>query len=133
MRKKLQDKVFEASYYIELLISALIIIVIGVEIVKMISEITNFGHLWNDTSAISEFMNRALTLVVGVEFIKMLCKHSATAVIEVLLFATARHMVVEQMNMIETVIGVAAIAALFATRKYLLTKADIEHKTDSLE
>ena len=57
----------------------------------------------------------------GVEFIKMLCRHSVQNVVEVLLFATARQMVVEHLETWQTLIGVAAIAILFAIRKYLMT------------
>lgn len=44
----------------------------------------------------------------------MLCRHSAQTVVEVLLFATARQMVVEHMDPMQTLIGVIAIAILFA-------------------
>lgn len=39
------------------------------------------------------------------------------------MFAIARQMVVEHLNMVETLIGVVAIAVIFAIRKYLLLKA----------
>ena len=51
----------------------------------------------------------------------MLCRHSVQNVVEVLLFATARQMVVEHLETWQTLIGVAAIAILFAIRKYLMT------------
>ena len=69
----------------------------------------------------TEFLANALSLVVGVEFVKMLCRHSAQTVVEVLLFATARQMVVEHMDPVQTLIGVIAIAILFAIRKFLHT------------
>ena len=76
----------------------------------------------------TEFLSHALSLVVGVEFVKMLCRHSAQTVVEVLLFATARQMVVEHLEPLQTLIGVVAIAILFAIRKYLMTdKDDMEH------
>ena len=63
-------------------------------------------------------------LVVGVEFVKMLCRHSAQTVVEVLMFATARQMVVEHLRTWETLIGVIAIGILFAIRKFLMTEVD---------
>lgn len=59
--------------------------------------------------------------MVGVEFVKMLCLHSTQAVVEVLMFAAVRQMVVEHMEPMQTLIGVIAIAVLFAIRKYLMT------------
>lgn len=58
----------------------------------------------------------------------MLCRHSAQTVVEVLMFATARQMVVEHMDPIQTLIGVLAIAILFAIRKFLMTEdTDMAH------
>ena len=54
----------------------------------------------------------------------MLCRHSAQTVVEVLMFATARQMVVEHMKPSQTLIGVIAIAILFAIRKFLMTEDD---------
>lgn len=45
-------------------------------------------------------------------------------IIEVLLFATARQMIVFHLSAVDTLIGVAAIAGLFATRKYLFCAFD---------
>lgn len=68
------------------------------------------------------FLGDALTLLIGVEFVKMLAKHTAENLLEVLMFAIARQMVVEHLNMTETLIGVVAIAVIFSIRKFLLLK-----------
>ena len=85
--------------------------------------------IWDmDISFFTKFLANALSLVVGVEFVKMLCRHSAQTVVEVLMFATARQMVVEHMEPIQTLIGVLAIAILFAIRKFLMTEdTDMAH------
>lgn len=54
----------------------------------------------------------------------MLCQHSAQTVVEVLMFATARQMVVEHLGPNETLLGVISIAILFGIRKYLMTDND---------
>ena len=77
-----------------------------------------------DTGFFTSFLSQALSLVVGVEFVKMLCRHSAQTVVEVLLFATARQMVVEHLDPVQTLIGIIGIAILFAVRKYLMTDSD---------
>ena len=77
-----------------------------------------------DIDFFTTFLANALSLVVGVEFVKMLCRHSAQTVVEVLMFATARQMVVEHMKPSQTLIGVIAIAILFAIRKFLMTEDD---------
>ena len=52
----------------------------------------------------------------------MLARHTAENLLEVLMFAIARQMVVEHLNMFETLIGVIALGTIFAIRKYLLMK-----------
>ena len=53
----------------------------------------------------------------------MLCKHTPETVVEVLMFATARQMVVEHLLTWETLIGILGIGVLFAIRKYLFLSA----------
>lgn len=65
-----------------------------------------------------------MTLAVGVEFIKMLCKQSPSTVIEVLLVAIARQLIVEHGSSMDYLIGIASVAILFAVRKYLFTQFD---------
>ena len=60
-----------------------------------------------------------LLLAIGIEFVKMLCTHTPETIIEILLFAISRQMIVEHLSATETILGVGAIAGLFAVRKYL--------------
>jgi phosphate starvation-inducible membrane PsiE len=50
----------------------------------------------------------------------MLCKHTPETVIDVLLFAIARQIVVYHDAPIDMLIGVVAIVGLFAAKKYLI-------------
>ena len=76
----------------------------------------------NQSFQLDAILEKALTLVVGVEFVKMLAKHTAENLLEVLMFAIARQMIVEHLNMIDTLIGIISIAIIFFIRKYLLLK-----------
>ena len=121
IRKRFNEIIYNTARYTEIILSVVILIVIALAGISMIHDITRIS-LWDmDIDFFTEFLSNALSLVVGVEFIKMLCRHSAQNVVEVLLFATARQMVVEHLETWQTLIGVAAIAILFAIRKYLMT------------
>ena len=74
-------------------------------------------------SQFNGFLGNILTLIIGVEFVKMLAKHTAENLLEVLMFAIARQMIVEHLDMIDTLIGIISIAIIFAVRKYLLLKS----------
>jgi len=59
-------------------------------------------------------------LVIGIEFTKMLIKHTPETVLDVLLFVIARHMVVLGDSNYNILLGVVAISGIFATKKYLV-------------
>ena len=124
IRKRFNDAVYNIARYTEIALSVVILVVIALAGVNLIHNLTEIS-VWNmDIDFFTEFLSNALSLVVGVEFIKVLCRHSAQNVVEVLLFATARQMVVEHLQTWQTLVGVAAIAMLFAIRKFLMTGED---------
>ena len=131
---RLNGWIYSFARYAEVALSIIILVVIVVVGIRLVMSVTDVSFSDMDMDFFTEFLAHALALVVGVEFVRMLCRHSAQTVVDVLLFATARQMVVEHLNTLETLIGVVAIAVLFAVRKYLLTdKGDSEipaQKTD---
>lgn len=128
MRKFLQKGVFELCYYLELVISAILVVIIIALSFKLMTSAMNTTALAQD-DALTVFLGKAMTLAVGVEFVKMLCKHTPATVIEVLLFAIARQMIIGHGTAVDTVLGVAAIAGLFAVRKFLFHSFDETEKT----
>ena len=63
-------------------------------------------------------------LVMGVEFVKLLALHTADAVVDVLLFTIVRQMIVSHTDAVETLLGVAAVAGIFAVKKFLQTREE---------
>ena len=120
IRKHFNELIYNTARYTEIALSIVIIIVIALSGLRLILTTAGTSIMDMDTS----FLSQALSLVVGVEFVKMLCRHSAQTVVEVLLFATARQMVVEHLDPVQTLIGIIGIAILFAVRKYLMTDSD---------
>ena len=135
IRKHFNVIIYNISRYVEIALSIVILVVIALAGVRLIMEIAGTSVSSMDTEFFTSFLSQALSLVVGVEFVKMLCQHSAQTVVEVLMFATARQMVVEHLGSVETLIGVLSIAVLFAIRKYLMTDNDDmnsrKHKEES--
>lgn len=128
VRKRFNEWIYNVARYTEIVLSIVILIVIALAGIRLIFTITEMPILDMDIDFFTTFLANALSLVVGVEFVKMLCKHSAQTVVEVLMFATARQMVVEHMKTTQTLIGVIAIAILFAIRKFLMTEdSDMAH------
>lgn len=122
MKRKLNEIIYTISRYTEIVLSAIMLLVIITLIVPMLYNFLRIPLLDITPGQFTEFLGNALTLLIGVEFVKMLAKHTAENLLEVLMFAIARQMVVEHLNMSETLIGVVAIGIIFAIRKYLLLK-----------
>ena len=122
MKRRLNEIIYTISRYTEIVLSAVMLLVIITLIIPMIYNFVSIPLLDITPEQFTQFLGNALTLLIGVEFVKMLAKHTAENLLEVLMFAIARQMVVEHLNMTETLIGVIAIAIIFTVRKYLLLK-----------
>ena len=126
MKQFLRKTMKNIATYVELVLSAFLVFVIAILIIKLVGQC--FFDIWHDKLELEYYMEYAMSLAIGVEFVKMLCRHSPQTVVEVLMFATARQMVVEHMAPTQTLIGVIAIAVLFAIRKFLMTEdSDMSH------
>ncbi|MGT2926555.1 hypothetical protein [Streptococcus cuniculipharyngis] len=125
MRKFLQTMLYELSFYVEIVISMILVLALLALTARLM---VGALDIWSSTQTIEDylqtFLTQAMTIAVGVELIKMLCKHTSGTIVEVLLFAVARQIVVSHGSAIDTLLGVIAIAILFATRKYLFTSFD---------
>lgn len=126
IKKKILSKLYGISYYLEMFISLLLIVVIIFLSVKLVINIFDINFMLSNEDVFTYFMENAMSLAVGVELIKMLCKHSASTVVEVLLFAIARQIIVSHSSVMNMVAGVLCIVALLATRKFLFLADDKE-------
>ena len=98
-----------------------IIVALGfiASVYPLVRELPLLASISTGTEEYRHFLENALDLVIGIEFIKMLIKHTPGSVIEVLLFALSRHMVLEGGNAFENLLTVCAIAVIFAIRRFL--------------
>lgn len=67
------------------------------------------------------FLAHTLLLVVGLELSLMLISHTPGKVLEVVLYAIARKMLISSANMTDILFGVIALALVFFIDKYLHT------------
>ncbi len=132
MRKKLQDKMFEVSYLIELFISLLVGVAVLVLSVKTVVDLCQTSFLQQGVDSLVVVLDKAITLAIGAELIKMLCKHTPETIIEVLAFALARQLIVGHAAPLDNLLTVTAIAILFAIRRFLLNRHDMVETPDGL-
>lgn len=125
MRKYLQDIETEVSHYLEMVLSFILMVAMVFFAFSLISELLGFLSSKIDNDRLFEVvLSRAMSLAVGVELIKMLSKPSPGTVIEVLLFALTRQLIVDHPSISDFLLGIIAVAVLFAIRRYLFIQFD---------
>ena len=117
MKMTLQTIMQKMTSYVELVLSAFLLLVVVALSVRLIAQ--SVPQVWSQQIDVMYYLESAMTLAIGIEFVKMLCTHTSETIIEILLFAISRQMIVEHLSTTETILGVGAIAGLFAVRKYL--------------
>ena len=128
-RAELRNFIIQSSTLLEISLSGLVLIGLLISIVPLIQWMPGLFIDGNDVE-IRTFLERALDIVIGIEFIKMLAKHSPGSSLEVLLYAIARHMVIGHESDFENLLSVAAIALIFIVRKFFFVPAFGAHLPD---
>lgn len=129
MRRKIA---FMASV-LEIVISALVLVAIVIAGVRTVGEVAGIAFSSNVADDFNTVLGHALNLVIGVEFIKMLAKHTPGSAIEVLVFAIARQMVVQHTTPLENLITIVTIGLLFFIRKFLFVPSFGAHRPEEGE
>ena len=114
----LRDQVAEFASLLEVIISVLVPTGLVISSVPVAREMLS---LWQSgsTDAFQTFLGHAFNLVIGIEFIKMLAKHSPGSALEVLLYAIARQMILGHESALESFISVASIGLIFLIRRFV--------------
>ncbi|MEG0468540.1 MAG: transporter [Longicatena sp.] len=115
--KGINEKLVRVTKGLELAIAVLLIVAITVSAIYVVFYAGN--ALKEGSFQLESFMKTVLTLVVGIEFAKMLILHTPESVLEVLLYAVARQIVIYHDSALENLVGVLAVGVIFAIRKYL--------------
>ena len=94
-----------------------------VSVIPLLKEVPHLMSHSSGTAEFHEFLENTLTLVIGIEFIKMLIKHTPGSVVEVLLFAIARHAILAGGTALENLLTILSIAVIFLIRKYIFIES----------
>ena len=117
-------------HILELVIAAVSIIVLLVALGLEIYQMFTVSDYFSD---IHHFLHNILTLVVGLEFVRMLIDMTPANTLEVLIMATARHIIMNHDNHWTLLIGILCIAILFATRRFLIPRSQMTEDLVELE
>lgn len=111
-------------YIIERIIAVLTIVVLlcalGLEVYTMITTGVDY---FND---VEHLLRNLLTIVVGLEFVRMLIDTTPANILEVLTVAITRHVVLEHGDYWSNLACIACIAGLFAIRRFLVRPDELK-------
>lgn len=118
-----KKKLVKYATGLELILAFFIVVAIAIGLITIVKYlILIFQSDATETYAVfKKFLAVALLLVIGVELVLMLLSHSTSSILELVLFAIARKMLVYSETMTDLLIGTAAIAIVFLIRKFLMS------------
>ena len=130
MREKMEIVFRKILHVLEFIIALMTLFVIvgmlGLEVYKMFTMPDYFATLDN-------YLHNILTIVVGLEFVRMLIDLTPANTLEVLIVAIARHVILSHDDPLSNVACVICIAGLFATRRFLIPKKAMKVERSEVE
>ena len=117
-------------HFIERLIAAITIVVLIAALALEIYEMFSVEGYMTD---LSHFLHNVLTIVVGLEFVRMLIDTTPASILEVLTVAITRHVILSHDDPWSNLACVACIAGLFAIRRFLIRRSELKEEMVEME
>ena len=119
-----QNLILHALHIIERFIAIVTILILLAALVLEIYNVIVGGAEY--LSDVNHILHELLTIVVGMEFVRMLVDTTPANILEVLTLAITRHVILSHDDPWSNLASVACIAALFAIRRYLVRRSELK-------
>lgn len=129
MKEKCTLVISSLAFALEMIITAAMLIGTGLLCFRLICSVFRLAD-GDPFEAYENLLAYSMNLIIGVELIRMMYYHTSDMVFELLVFALARQVIIDHSSALTSLIGVCAIAVLFATRKFLFTSHVLSADTD---
>ena len=100
---------------------------LGIEVCNMFTSGTEYF------ADVEHMLHNLLTIVVGMEFVRMLIDTTPANILEVLTVAITRHVVLSHDDYWSNVACIACIAGLFAIRRFLIRRSELKEEMVEME
>ena len=107
--------------FIALITIMALLAALGLEIYEMFTEVGYFRE-------VDHLLHNLLTIVVGLEFVRMLIDTTPANILEVLTVAITRHVILSHENPWSNIASIACIAGLFAIRRFLIRRHELKEE-----
>ena len=124
---KIHNVILKMPRILEKIVAAILLVGVVYSCVQLALHVFAFSDL--DFSVyVEDILVTAFNAIIVIEFIRMLIKHSMNTIVEVLIFAIARGLVVGHEEPFAELIRIACIAILLVCRKFLFHEFDFEEE-----
>ena len=131
MHHKIVHVIQKILHILEFIISILTLVVIvamiGMEVYRMC---TVPGEYF---TSLDTYLHTILTIVVGLEFVRMLIDTTPANILEVLTVAITRHVVLSHDDPWSNLACIACIGGLFAIRRFLIPRSELKEEMVEIE
>ena len=130
MNKKMDiihNIILKMPRFLEKLVAAILLVGVTYSCIQLGIHVLSFRDLAFDVY-VEDILITAFNAIIVIEFIRMLIKHSMNTIVEVLIFAIARGLVVGHEKPLEELIRIACIATLLLCRKFLFHEFDFREE-----
>ena len=107
--------------FIALITIMALLAALGLEIYEMFTEVGYFRE-------VDHLLHNLLTIVGGLEFVRMLIDTTPANILEVLTVAITRHVILSHENPWSNIASIACIAGLFAIRRFLIRRHELKEE-----
>ena len=130
-RDRWSDHIFRRILHvIERFIAVLTILAL---LAALVMEIYTMFQDLNYFADVHNMLHNLLTIVVGLEFVRMLIDTTPANILEVLTVAITRHVILSHDDPWSNVACIACIAGLFAIRRFLIRRHELKEEMVEIE
>ena len=130
MHKKPETFIHKLLHILERIIAYVtLVVLLGMLALEFYRMFTVAGYF----DSVNTYLHNILTIVVGLEFVRMLIDLTPANTIEVLIVAIARQVIISHDDPLSNLACVACIAGLFATRHFLIPKNELKVELSEVE
>ena len=116
---KFKGSISKICELLELIVAFLVLVGIAFSICGLLKDFEIFRLMFKDIENFRVYLDQIFAIVIGIEFLQMLCRPNSDNIMEVLIFLVARHMIVSDTTPMEDFISVISIILLCVLRRYL--------------
>ncbi len=118
MKNQFRERLSFCATMIEMVVGGLILIGCIISGIGLIGT-TDISELLGDAHYLQGRMSDACLILIGAEMLKMITSYTIDSVVDVMLLAIARQMIVEHTSPQENLLAVLSVGVLFVIRKFL--------------